>query len=175
MIRPTRSIRRSVALVGVAGALALTGCAADTDASTDTGPEGAAESSAQASSAPSSTDASNTAPSSDASASGDAGDGDSVYADGTYTATGAYRTPETVEEIEVTITLAGDVITAVEVSGDPQARESEQYQGQFIGGISNEVVGENIDEIDVKRVAGSSLTSGGFNEALEAIRAEAAA
>ena len=60
-------------------------------------------------------------------------------------------------------------------TGDPQKRESEQYQGEFIGGIADVVVGEDIDEISVSRVAGSSLTSGGFNEAIEAIKADAAA
>jgi hypothetical protein len=45
----------------------------------------------------------------------------------------------------------------------------------FIGGIADEVVGKDIDEISVSRVAGSSLTSGGFNDAIEQIKAEAAA
>ncbi|QEW03672.1 hypothetical protein [Microbacterium lushaniae] len=100
---------------------------------------------------------------------------EAAYTDGTYTAEGSYRTPETTETIEVTLTLADDVITAVEVAGDPQAPQSVQYQGRFIGGISDEVVGRDIDEISVSRVAGSSLTSGGFNEAIEVIKAEAAA
>lgn len=109
--------------------------------------------------------------------SGDAGSGDTggTYVDGTYTAEGTYTTPESVETIEVTVTLADGVITAVEVTGDPQRPESEQYQGQFIGGISEVVVGESIDEISVSRVAGSSLTSGGFNEAIEIIKSDAAA
>ena len=75
----------------------------------------------------------------------------------------------------MTVTLEDDVITDVEVTGNPTKRESEQYQSTFIGGISAEVVGKNIDEISVSRVAGSSLTSGGFNEAIQAIKAEAAA
>jgi uncharacterized protein with FMN-binding domain len=79
-----------------------------------------------------------------------------------------------VETISVTVTLEGDVITDVEVTGDPQKRESEQYQGEFIGGIADVVVGQDIDEIQVSRVAGSSLTSNGFNEAIETIKAEAA-
>ena len=97
------------------------------------------------------------------------------YTDGTYTAEGSYATPESVETISVTVTLESDVITAVEVSGDPQARESQEYQGKFIGGISDAVVGQDIDEISVSRVAGSSLTSGGFNKAIEDIKSQAAA
>ena len=164
MIHPTRPIRRSIALVGVAGALALSGCAAtadaaDTDASTAPSTEVSTQPSAEASAAPSS----------------DAGASASVYADGTYTASGAYQTPSTVEEIEVTITLEGDVITAVEVVGDPSVPESRENQAKFIGGIADAVVGQKIDDIEVTKVAGSSLTSGGFNKALEEIRSEAAA
>ena len=164
MIHPTRPIRRSIALVGVAGALALSGCAAtadaaDTDASTAPSTEVSTQPSAEASAAPSS----------------DAGASASVYSDGTYTASGAYQTPSTVEEIEVTITLEGDIITAVEVVGDPSVPESRENQAKFIGGIADAVVGQKIDDIEVTKVAGSSLTSGGFNKALEEIRSEAAA
>ena len=95
------------------------------------------------------------------------------YTDGTYTAEGDYATPETVEKVEVTITLADDVITAVEVTGTPSRPETVRFQGQFIAGIAKEVVGVDIDKINVKRVAGSSLTSGGFNKAVDAIKAQA--
>jgi len=95
------------------------------------------------------------------------------YADGTYEASGSYATPESVESIDVTVELADGVISAVEVVGDPTRPESEQYQARFIGGISDEVVGKSLDEISVTRVAGSSLTSGGFNEAIEQIRSDA--
>ena len=87
---------------------------------------------------------------------------------------GGYQTPESVEQISVTVTLEDDVITAVEVVGDPQKSESEKYQGEFIGGISDVVVGRDIDEISVSRVAGSSLTSGGFNQAIDKIKQQAA-
>ncbi|MEV7607986.1 FMN-binding protein [Microbacterium sp. NPDC089320] len=156
MIRTTvpTSVRKSAALAGVAGLLVLAGCSGTADAedqSTDTG-----------------TDTSTESTDSGAATSGD-------YADGTYTADGSYQTPETVEEITVTLTVADGLVTEVEVTGDPQARESEQYQGQFIDGISDEVVGKSLDDIEVSRVAGSSLTSGGFNEAVESIKEQAAA
>ena len=153
MIRtPSRPVRVGVALVGVAGARSLAGCGATTAA--DTG-------SAQ-------TDAGTT----------DAGSGSSSsggYADGTYTAEGSYATPESVETVTVTLTIADDTVTDVEDTGDPQARESEQYQSQFIGGITDEVVGKSLDDVSVSRVSGSSLTSGGFMQAVELIKAEAAA
>jgi uncharacterized protein with FMN-binding domain len=162
MIRTTavpRTVRIGVASVGIVGALALAGCAGT---ATTTEPA---------------TDPSNgpTAPSDSATNSTGNDAGTSTYADGTYTAEGSYATPETVETITVTVTLADDVITDVTVVGDPQKSESEQYQGQFIGGIADVVVGQDIDAISVSRVAGSSLTSGGFNQAIEAIKGEAAA
>ncbi len=75
----------------------------------------------------------------------------------------------------MTLTIADDIVTDVEVTGNPQARESEQYQSQFIGGISDEVVGKSLDDVSVSRVSGSSLTSGGFMQAVELIKSEAAA
>lgn len=156
-----RPVRTAAAVIGVAGAFALAGCSSQA-ATTDTGSSDAPSTS----STPMSTGSSG----SDSSSSSSSG----TYKDGTYTAEGSYQTPETVEKITVKVTLADDTITAVDVTGDPQARESQQYQGQFIGGISDEVVGKKIDDIKVSRVAGSSLTSGGFNQAIEEIKSEAA-
>jgi uncharacterized protein with FMN-binding domain len=156
-----RPVRIGLAAAGVAGALALAGCApADTVAETDRD------------TTPEATPAATTAP---GPATSDAASGDSTYADGTYTAEGSYATPESVETIVVTVTLQDDVVTAVEVTGDPQKSESAQYQGEFIGGIADVVVGQEIDSLSVSRVAGSSLTSGGFNQAIETIKSEAAA
>ena len=151
----SRPVRAGAALTAVTGIALLAGCAPTTSEAEEPATTDTAESTDTGS-----TDA------------GSAGTGS--YADGTYTAEGSYATPESVETISVTVTLEGDVITDVEVTGDPQKRESEQYQGEFIGGIADVVVGQDIDEIQVSRVAGSSLTSGGFNEAIETIKAEAA-
>lgn len=156
MIRTTvpTSVRKGAAVAGVAGLLVLAGCSGTADAEDtsagDTGTDTSTEST-------------------------DTGAASGDYADGTYTADGSYQTPETVETISVTLTIADGVVSDVEVTGDPQARESEQYQGQFIDGISDEVVGKSLDDLNVSRVAGSSLTSGGFNEAVESIKEQAAA
>lgn len=96
------------------------------------------------------------------------------YADGTYEATGTYSNPGGTSEVSVELTLAGNEVTDVTVT--PMASgTSRQFQDQFAGGIADEVVGVNIDDLDVGRVAGSSLTAGGFNEAVEQIKADAAA
>jgi len=148
------SVRQGSALVGIAGTLLLAGCAAEASSAETTKDTPVPQSTAEAS-----------APA----ASGTGG----TYKDGTYTADGSYQTPETVEKITVSITLAGDTVTAVKVTGDPQASETEHYQSQFIGGISAQVVGKKLDEISVSRVSGSSLTSKGFTQALATIRTEA--
>lgn len=144
----TQTARTTTALAGVAGALLLAGCSGAADGASNDG-------------------ASNKGAS-------DSGASDVTYADGTYTAEGTYQTPETIETIQVTLTVADGTVSAVEVTGDPQAPQTEQFQGQFIGGISDVVVGKGLDEITVDRVAGSSLTSGGFNQAVAAIRDQAA-
>jgi uncharacterized protein with FMN-binding domain len=96
------------------------------------------------------------------------------YADGTYTADGSYQSPGGEESVSVSITLEGDIVTAVTVTPHATSGNSKQYQSQFASGIAGQVVGKEIDSLDVSRVAGSSLTSGGFNDALEQIKADAA-
>jgi len=161
MIRTTvpTAVRKSSAIVGIAGLFVLAGCSgtADAGATSSTGDTGTSTS----------TESSDTSSGSDAAA--------SDYKDGTYTADGSYQTPETVEEISVTLTLADGVVTDVEVTGDPKAPETTRYQSEFIDGIAAEVVGKSIDDLNVTRVAGSSLTSGGFNTAVESIKEQAAA
>ncbi len=156
MITPPRSVRYGAALVGVAGTIALAGCSAA--ATTNT---------------PASSGTAGGSSSTPATGSG-GGASAGTFVDGTYSAQGSYSTPESVETVSVSVTLADNVVTAVTVTGDPQARETEQYQSQFIGGISKEVVGKKLDQISVSRVAGSSLTSGGFMQALDKIKSEAA-
>lgn len=168
MIRTTvvpRPVRTGAAVVTIAGAFALAGCATGA-ADADTEPTTAAATpSATASAAEPTPTATETVAAAPA----------TKYADGAYTATGSYQTPESVEELTVTLTLAGDVVTAVEVVGNPTKAESERYQGEFIGGIAEVVVGKNVDELQVSRVAGSSLSSNGFNQAVEQIKTDAVA
>jgi uncharacterized protein with FMN-binding domain len=154
---------------GLSITVALAGCASDSSATT-TGSDDTTTPSTSATSTPS---ASSSAAATDDSASGSS-DSASTYTDGTYEATGTYTSPNGKEEIDVSLTLAGDVITAVTVTPEATNPNSVNYQNQFADGIAAVVVGKDIDEIDVSRVAGSSLTSGGFNEAVETIKSEAA-
>ncbi|MEO9327134.1 calcium-binding protein [Gordonia sp. B21] len=96
------------------------------------------------------------------------------YKDGVYTAEGGYISPGGPQKVGVTVTLSNNIIKAVSVDTSLTKGPSLEYQGKFAGGIADVVVGKNIDEIDVHKVSGSSLTSGGFNEAIEKIKKEAA-
>jgi uncharacterized protein with FMN-binding domain len=96
-----------------------------------------------------------------------------TYKDGTYTAPGTYVSPGGTEHISVELTLKSNIVTAVTVKtvqADPTAAG---YEQMFEGGISGAVVGKNIDTLNVGVVAGSSLTSQGFDDALNKIKSEA--
>ncbi|TQJ32984.1 FMN-binding protein [Arthrobacter sp. SLBN-122] len=101
-----------------------------------------------------------------------AGSGGS-YKDGTYSADGNYVSPNGTETVGVQLTLAGGKVTDVQITQHPSNPNTRKFQGQFAGGIAAQVVGRNIDELNVSKVAGSSLTSGGFNQAVDRIKAEA--
>lgn len=99
--------------------------------------------------------------------------GSSAYADGTYEADGSYQSPAGEESVGVSLTVADGKVTAVTVTPKATDSNSVRFQGEFSDGISSEVVGKSLDEIEVSKVSGSSLTSGGFNAAVETIKAEA--
>ncbi|EFQ82191.1 hypothetical protein HMPREF0063_12715 [Aeromicrobium marinum DSM 15272] len=98
------------------------------------------------------------------------------YAAGDYSAEGSYQTPGGTQSVVVELSLdATGTITSVEVIPQADGGNSEQFQGRFAGGIADEVEGVSIDDLDVSKVSGSSLTSGGFNKAIDEIKAQAAA
>lgn len=97
------------------------------------------------------------------------------YADGTYTEDGSYLSPAGEQSVTVKLTMAGDKITTITVTPHATDPTAKQYQAMFVQGVSALVVGKDIDQLSVSRVAGSSLTSGGFNKAIAAIKADAKA
>lgn len=98
------------------------------------------------------------------------------YTAGDYSAEGSYQTPGGTQSVVVDLTLEEDgTVSAVTVEPQADGGNSEQFQTKFAGGIADEVVGVKIDDLDVSKVSGSSLTSGGFNAAVDEIKAEAAA
>ena len=101
------------------------------------------------------------------------GDTSASYADGSYQANGTYTSPNGSENIIVAVTLEDDIVTEVDVTTNPNNPTTEFYQSAFAEGIAAEAVGVDIDLLDVTRVSGSSLTSGGFREAIASIKADA--
>lgn len=95
------------------------------------------------------------------------------YKDGSYSADGTYTSPNGTETVGVQLTLAGGSVTAVEITTHPSNPNTRKFQGEFKDGIAAQIVGKKLDEIKVSKVAGSSLTSGGFNQAVESIKAQA--
>ena len=98
----------------------------------------------------------------------------STYKDGTYSATGSYATPGGMESIKLTVTIKNGIITNTELGQNATDRDAKQYQSAFAGGYADLVVGKNVNEVSLSRVAGSSLTSNGFNRALDSIKEDAA-
>jgi uncharacterized protein with FMN-binding domain len=97
------------------------------------------------------------------------------YKDGSYSEDGSYLSPAGQQSVTVKVTLAADKVMAVTViphATDPTAKG---YQSMFVQGIAAQVVGKDISDLQVSHVAGSSLTSGGFNAAIAAIKKDATA
>lgn len=115
-----------------------------------------------------------TSPASSRSTPNTASSSDTAYRDGEYTSQGSYITPGGRESIGLTVTLKDGVIEDVELDQQASGGDTVIYQRKFASGYKAEVVGKNIDEVELSRIAGSSLTSNGFNNALEQIKTDAA-
>jgi len=100
----------------------------------------------------------------------------STYADGTYNATGSYIAPSGRESIKLSVTIKDGVITGTSVENQATDSEARQYQQMFSNNYKELIVGKKVTEVkSLSRVAGSSLTSNGFNNALDQIKSDAKA
>lgn len=95
------------------------------------------------------------------------------YKDGTYDADGTYTSPGGRESILLAVTIKNNKIESVDFTGQARGGESKQYQTIFADNFESMVIGKNINEVKLDKVSGSSLTSIGFNNALEKIKSEA--
>jgi hypothetical protein len=94
------------------------------------------------------------------------------YTEGEYTATGLYAGGK--KSIGVKLRLDGGTITSVEVTPQATNKMSLGLQKRFAEAVPEVVTGRSIDEVHLDKLAGSSLTTKGFNDALEKIKSEAA-
>ena len=154
------SIRKSI-FAGVAG-LSLAGTVAGCAPSAQQPAEQAPAAQETTAAAP----AASSAPASPAAAAG--------YKDGTYNADGKYTSPNGQETVGVALTLQDGTVSDVQITEHPSNPNTRKFQGEFKSGIAAQVVGKKLDELKVSKVAGSSLTSGGFNQAVEQIKSQAA-
>ncbi len=96
-----------------------------------------------------------------------------AYRNGRYTVTGRYLTPGGAESIGVEMTLEHGSVTAASVQVEAKSPTARQFQMQFASRYAARVVARPSADLGVSRVAGASLTSVGFDDALEQIRAAA--
>lgn len=94
------------------------------------------------------------------------------FKDGQYSATASYNSPGGSQQIGVTVTLTADKVTAAALDLKAEGI-AKTYQTLFQSGYLPQVVGKDISTISLGAVAGSSLTGGGFNTALDQIEAQA--
>jgi uncharacterized protein with FMN-binding domain len=97
--------------------------------------------------------------------------GSSRYRDGDYEAKGWYGGLPS--NIDVAITLRAGRISDVQVTANAADPTSLGYQERFADAVPDVVVGKPIDEVRVSRLAGSSGTPDGFNDAIEKIKDQA--
>ena len=93
------------------------------------------------------------------------------YTNGEYQAEGLYSGGK--KSIIVKVKLTDDTIIDDEVTPNTTIRMSLGLQKKFAEAVGEVVVGKPIDEVHLDKLAGSSLTTKGFNDALEKIKSEA--
>ncbi|MCA9354311.1 MAG: hypothetical protein KC877_02200 [Candidatus Kaiserbacteria bacterium] len=95
-----------------------------------------------------------------------------VIADGVHTTAVTYLTPANNEYLlDVSLTTENGVITDANIVYS-QGAEKDPNAQRFEGAYKEEIIGKKIDELDLSRVGGASLTTGAFNGAVDNILAE---
>jgi uncharacterized protein with FMN-binding domain len=95
----------------------------------------------------------------------------SGYRDGEYSATGWYGSLPS--HHDVTLSIQGDIVTAVEISTPAEDETSLGYQQRFAAALPEAVVGRSVDDLALDRLAGSSGCTEGFMDALAQIKDQA--
>ena len=93
------------------------------------------------------------------------------YRDGTYEARGWYGGLPS--HHDVTLTIAGGVVSDVAITTPAEDEVSLGYQQRFAEALPGAIVGRAVDELDIDRLAGASGCSEGFMNALAEIKQEA--
>ncbi len=98
-----------------------------------------------------------------------------TFKNGTYNVTTTYVAPSrTTHEVNVSLTLANDIVTASNVTYSGETADaSTNYQKKFSDAYKAQVLGKSLESISLSRVGGASLTTGAFNKALVEVAAAA--
>ena len=96
-----------------------------------------------------------------------------TYADGDYSATGWYGGLPS--SIDVAVTITEDVITSVTVTTNATDPTSLDFQTRFADAVPELITGRRLAEVHLDKVAGSSGTPDGLNDAIDKIRSDARA
>jgi uncharacterized protein with FMN-binding domain len=96
-----------------------------------------------------------------------------AYVNGNYASNGSYTSPGGTETLNVSLTVANDIVTALKVTSVKVDATAAQYESRFEAGVNAVAVGKSMASLNVGAVGGSSLTSIGFNRALATIKAQA--
>lgn len=95
------------------------------------------------------------------------------YTDGTYTTDVTYFTPKRDEYgVNVSLTLTKDIVTDAKVTYS-NGGEKDPNAARFEAAYKKEVIGKDIDTLNLSRVGGASLTTAAFNNALVNIKTDA--
>lgn len=73
----------------------------------------------------------------------------------------------------MTLELDNGAVSGVQMRTEAKSPTAKQFQNQFQQRLVSAVVGRDISSLSVSRVAGASLTSIGFNDALTRIKSDA--
>ena len=97
----------------------------------------------------------------------------SDYKDGTYATDVTYFTPKRDEYgVNVSLKLTKDIVTDAKVTYS-NGGEKDPNAARFEAAYKAEVIGKDIDTLNLSRVGGASLTTAAFNNALVNIKADA--
>ena len=102
-------------------------------------------------------------------------DTNASHKDGTYSSEVTYLTPTFSKyQLDVSLSIKNNIVTEATV-GYSQGAEKDPNAQRFEGAYKTEVIGKDINSINLSRVGGASLTTGAFNEALTKIKTDAKA
>lgn len=92
---------------------------------------------------------------------------------GVFTGEASYSTGRAIHELVVTLTLENDIVVATDMLYDGDGEPATPMLTSFNDAYETEVIGKDIDDIELSRVGGASWTSDAFNEAVAEIKASA--